>query len=368
MPGRHGFVGKPGHPGPQGPKGPKGYPGETKDCPACIEYPAEKGDPGNQGEPGDQGPVGYRGPIGPPGEDAQCLIGRPGMKGQPGEPGPDGMKGDMGPPGLPGRPGTRRTIGGAARMRELLRYIAQFRATFYQCCFGTEARAQVKRAIEDTNADLANSTDDDMMTVDNMTLITYNNDSVPCKYYVNYGDSDACNDYFDYCPFKRGPMGRPGYPGARGETGDKGYPGPKGQPGQDGKPGPKGPKGKMGPPGDQGPPGDDIYVYCPTQGQQGPKGEMGMKGDDGDRGVPGYQGQKGDACPPSTGPDGDPGVPGYPGVPGNKGNPGVAGPPGPKGEPADGDISQEELDNYKQQFQKLSEIVATRRCCYNPKY
>ena len=75
------------------------------------------------------------------------------------------------------------------------------------------------------------ATDDDMMTVDDMSLITYENDSVPCKYYVNYEDGGACNAFFDYCPFKRGPKGCPGYPGPHGDTGDKGYAGPKGQPG-----------------------------------------------------------------------------------------------------------------------------------------
>ena len=37
----------------------------------------------------------------------------------------------------------------------------------------------------------------------------------------------------DYCPFKKGPMGRPGNQSSRGDTGDKGYPGFEGHPGQD---------------------------------------------------------------------------------------------------------------------------------------
>ena len=278
------------------------------------------------------------------------------------------MKGDMGPPGLPGKPGVRKFLGGATRMQELLRYISELKATFYECCFGVAAKAQVKRAIQDTNDDLNSGSDDDMMSMDNMTLVTSEDDSVPCQYYVDYQDGGDCNGYFDYCPFKRGPTGRPGYPGARGDTGDKGYAGPKGQPGQDGKPGPKGPKGKIGPPGDQGPPGDDVRVYCDTQGPQGEKGERGMKGDEGDRGVTGYEGEKGDACPPSYGPDGDPGVPGYPGVPGNKGEPGAAGPPGDQGEPGDGDISPAELESYKLKFQKIADIVALGKCCYVPTY
>ena len=121
MPERHGFVGKLEHPGPQGLKGPKEFTGVTKDCPACIEYPVEKGNPGDQGKPGDQGPVGYRGPIGPPGDDAQCFVGHPSMRGYPGDPGPDGMKGDIGPPGLPGKQGVRKYMRGAARVKELLR-------------------------------------------------------------------------------------------------------------------------------------------------------------------------------------------------------------------------------------------------------
>ena len=94
---------------------------------------------------------------------------------------------------------------------------------------------------------------------------------MPILKYVNYEDGGACNAFFDYCPFKRGPKGRPGYPGPRGDTGDKGYAGPKGQPGRNGKPGSKGPKGKIGLPGDQGPPGKDAYVDCRTQGSQGPR-------------------------------------------------------------------------------------------------
>ena len=142
----------------------------------------EKGNPGDQGKPGDQGPVGYRGPIGPLGDDAQCFVGHPSMRGYPGDPGPDGMKGDMGPPGLPGKQGVRKYMGGAARVKELLRCISDLKAFFYQCCFGIGAKTHVKRAIEDTNADLANSTDDDMMAVDDMSLIAFVNDSVPCQY------------------------------------------------------------------------------------------------------------------------------------------------------------------------------------------
>ena len=67
-------------------------------------------------------------------------------------------------------------------------------------------------------------------------------------------------------------------------------------------------------------------------------------------------------------PDGDPGVPGYPGVPGNKGQPGKAGPPGEMGDPGDGDISQEKLDNYELRFQKLVDIVASKKYCYVPEY
>ena len=111
------------------------------------------------------------------------------MKRYPGDPGPDGMKRDMGTPGLPGKQGSHKYLEGAARVRELLKYISDLKVTFYQCCFGIGAKAHVKRAFEDTNADLSNSTDDDMMTVDDMSLITYENDSVPCKYYVNYEDS-----------------------------------------------------------------------------------------------------------------------------------------------------------------------------------
>ena len=195
MPGRHGFVGKPGHQGPPGPKGPKGYPGQTKDCPACTEFVAEQGDMGHKGEPGERGPVGYRGPTGPPGDDAKCMIGKPGMKGMPGEPGPDGVKGHMGPPGPPGEQGSRKVAGSGPRVQELLQYISDFRANFYNCCFGVDASSHVKRAIEDITADMSNSTDDDMMSMDNATL---DEATVPCKYYVNYEDNGTCNYFFDY--------------------------------------------------------------------------------------------------------------------------------------------------------------------------
>ena len=38
------------------------------------------------------------------------------------------------------------------------------------------------------------------------------------------------------------------------------------------------------------------------------------------------------------------------------------------GDPGDGDVSQEELDNYKLQFGKLANIVDTGRCRCVPKF
>ena len=366
MPGRHGFVGKPGHQGPPGPDGPQGYPGSIKDCPACTKHVAVKGDRGPKGEIGDRGPDGYRGPQGPAGEDAWCFPGPSGPKGVAGDPGPDGMKGDIGPPGPAGRSGIRKFLSTAVRVQELLRYVSDIKAEFYQCCFGVNASSHVKRAIEDTNAEISNAAGDDL-TIDEISLTTSDNDSYPCQYYVDYEDGGECNYLFDYCPFKIGPEGRPGYPGPRGDTGMKGRIGLKGQPGQDGKPGPKGPKGKIGPPGYAGPYGEDVYVTCDVQGPKGERGVPGMKGDKGPRGYTGPEGDKGDACPPSYGPVGDPGVPGYPGLPGSKGPTGMPGAPGPMGDAGDGDMSLEELDKYKAQFKKLLDIVVTKKCCYVPK-
>ena len=229
----------------------------------------------------------------------------------------------MGPPGSPGKQGVHKFLGNATRVQELLQYISDFRANFYNCCFGIDASSHVKRAFEDTSAEMSISTDDGM---DNATLVTSDEYYLPCKYYVDYEDNGTCNYLFDYCPFKKGPTGRPGNQGPRGDTGDQGYFGPNGHDGQDGKPGPQGPKGKIGPPGYKGEPGDNVKVQYDIEGPKGEKGEKGMKGDEGDRGVTGYPGLKGDTCPPSIGPVGDPGVLGYLGVPGNKGQPGKPGP------------------------------------------
>ena len=114
----------------------------------------------------------------------------------------------------------------------------------------------MKRAIEDTTAEISSrSTGDDK---NNATLDDY---YLPCKYYVDYQDNGTCNYLFDYCPFKKGPMGRPGNQGPRGDTGDKEYPGFEGHPGKDGKPGPPGPKGKIELPGEKGDPGDNVQMY-----------------------------------------------------------------------------------------------------------
>ena len=319
--------------------------------------------------------MGYRGPKGLPGKDASCLIGSPGKKGKAGEPGSDGSKGDIGPPGLPGREGIRKTLKNATRVQDLLNYIAEFKANFYQCCFGVKARSHIKRAIEDINISIGNGSS----YYNGMTRLTRDNNMVPdddddginfhCKYYqVNYDKGRTCNSYFKYCPFKKGPTGYPGPQGPRGDPGVQGYAGSKGDDGQDGKPGLQGPKGRIGLPGDEGPPGNDVYLRCLTQGPKGKRGAQGEKGNIGPRGVTGRRGRKGDACPSSRGPDGVPGIPGYPGIPGNKGQPGAQGPRGKRGDPATGDISAEELTNYKYQLKKLVDIVATGKCCYIPRY
>ena len=290
-------------------------------------------------------------------------------------PGSDGQKGDIGPPGFPGREGIRKTLKNATRVQHLLNYIAEFKADFYQCCFGIKAISHIKRAIEDIYINIDNITDSsdyNRMTRDNNVVPDDKFDhgiNIQCKNYrVNYDGGKTCNYYFKYCPFKKGSTGYPGPQGPRGDPGEQGYAGSKGDDGQNGKPGLQGPKGRIGPPGDKGPPGDDVYLRCPTQGPKGEKGAQGEKGNQGPRGVIGRRGRKGDACPPSRGPDGVPGIPGYPGIPGSKGQPGAPGPRGKRGDPAIGDISEEELTNYKYQLKKLAVIVATRRCCYIPRY
>ena len=141
-------------------------------------------------------------------------------------------------------------------MQELLSYISYFKEQFYHCCFGIKVEGHMKRAIEDTTAEISSrSSGDDK---NNAKLDDY---YPPCKYYVDYEDNGTCNYLFDYCPFKKGPMGRPGNQGSRGDTGDKGYPGFEGHPGQDGKPGPQGPKGKIGLPGEKGDAGDNVHMY-----------------------------------------------------------------------------------------------------------
>ena len=289
------------------------------------------------------------------------------MKGRTGEPGNDGQKGEQGPPGYPGRPGSIKTLKNATRVNELLRYIANFKSDFYQCCFGLTIKSHVKRAVRQIASEMGEDTNDTMSDDAGITddLDDY---ALPCKYYVYYEDGDTCNYYFQYCPFTKGPLGYSGPQGPRGDTGIQGYAGPKGDDGADGSPGAKGPKGKIGPPGEQGPDGEDFYLYCPTQGPKGPKGIHGRKGVQGVPGRPGSRGPRGDACPPSYGPDGAPGIPGYPGVPGKKGQPGIHGPPGRKGDAAEGDISEQELIYYKLELKKLADKVATGKCCHVPKY
>ena len=273
------------------------------------------------------------------------------------------MKGDMGPPGYPGAPGVSATLVNATRVQELLQYINTFKSKFYQCCYGQQVRSHLKRALAVDNFDMNTATDGG---IDENRIADNPNQS--CRYYVINENGNTCSQTYSYCPFKRGKPGFAGAEGRRGETGDQGEPGPSGHDGRDGLPGSKGRKGKIGPPGEQGPPGDNIYLHCLTQGAKGERGAPGEKGDRGPRGYKGTQGEKGDACPPSYGPDGEPGIPGYPGIPGSKGPTGAHGLPGEMGDPADNDITVQELADFKEQLMQLQQKVNSGRCCYNPKY